>query len=152
MGTVETVYQPKDLQRGYRRVLDDAKSRGRVVIRDSDGTSMTVMPSSEVTRRGELIEYMQGFLGLTHAHAASPESRHVSQFGSYAWASTLPESELDQLVQEMAEALTVALGAHSLQPLDALVREWRATAEVWSDPDLATSLTQTVDADDHEVL
>jgi hypothetical protein len=58
------------------------------------------------------------------------------------WASSLPEDSLSRLVSELAEA--AAGGEHAPERLAALMREWRATAEIYADPAEAERLRQAL--------
>ena len=55
------------------------------------------------------------------------------------WAGPLPEDDLRALAAELAEA--ASSGEHAPERVAALLREWRATAEAYADPDILAALT-----------
>jgi hypothetical protein len=54
------------------------------------------------------------------------------------WARALPETDLPILGSELAKV--AASGEHAPERLAALIREWRATAEIYADPALLEAL------------
>ncbi len=55
------------------------------------------------------------------------------------WAAPLPPDDLDQLASDLAGAS--GSGNHAPERLASVLREWQATAEAYSDPDVLAALT-----------
>ncbi|MGH9379680.1 MAG: DUF6247 family protein [Thermoanaerobaculia bacterium] len=58
----------------------------------------------------------------------------------------LPESDRELFVRDATEALRAATELGSYAGVDLVVEQWRHTAEIWADPELAEVLTSPVDA------
>lgn len=58
--------------------------------------------------------------------------------GEYRWVRHLPPSDLEEFIDELARACRSGLAGNDL---DALVASWRATAEVYADPELHAKLS-----------
>ncbi len=58
------------------------------------------------------------------------------------WTRLLPKSDLPVLVSELAEA--AASGKDAPEKVAAVIREWRATAEIYADPDDAKRLRRAL--------
>jgi hypothetical protein len=65
---------------------------------------------------------------------------------AYPWIRFLPAQDGDEFVKEFAEVLQAAESIDNLAPVAQLVTEWRHTAEIHADPELAATLLQ--DAED----
>jgi hypothetical protein len=90
---------------------------------------------------GSVIEALRVFAALlTDAQVAGYLPPLLLQ--AMPWARSLPEDDLSKLVSELAEA--AASGAHAPERLAALIREWRATAEIYADPAEAERLRQAL--------
>lgn len=90
---------------------------------------------------GSVIEALRVFAALlTDAQVAGYLPPLLLQ--AMPWARSLPEDDLSKLVSELAEA--AASGAHAPERLAALIREWRATAEIYADPAEAERLCQAL--------
>jgi len=51
-----------------------------------------------------------------------------------AWPSVLPIESQRRFFHEMSAALVVAASGTTLRPVQVLLGDWRATAEMWADP------------------
>lgn len=63
---------------------------------------------------------------------------------AFPWLDLLPEAERLTFAQEFAATAAAAGAVDSFTPLAQLVREWRATAEIYADPALLSALTASV--------
>lgn len=61
------------------------------------------------------------------------------------WASSLPEEERRTFADQAADALRTGADTGRFDALTTLVEDWRNTAEIWSDPDLAAALAADVE-------
>ena len=58
-----------------------------------------------------------------------------------SWVAFLPECDRKLFAEEMSCLLADAATSDDLAPVTAALREWRATAETYSDPELAERLS-----------
>lgn len=59
------------------------------------------------------------------------------------WSRSLPKDDLPTLATELAEA--AASGRDAPERVATLIREWRATADIYADPSLLAALTTPID-------
>jgi hypothetical protein len=84
-----------------------------------------------------VIEALSGFailLTAEHALTALPEAM--------PWAKSLPPADLPALAADLAAA--AASGPDAPEQLAAVLLEWQATAEIYTDPDEAERLRQAI--------
>jgi hypothetical protein len=60
----------------------------------------------------------------------------------FAWAAFLPEADQRLLVTDLVQTLRGASDLNNLTPVTQLIVEWRHTAEVHADPELAAAIRQ----------
>ena len=68
-----------------------------------------------------------------------------------SWVAVLPECDRRLFAEEMSRLMTEAADTDDLAPVEQALREWRATAETFSDPELAQRLTGPLVADGERV-
>ena len=59
----------------------------------------------------------------------------------WPWADVLPECDRRLFAEEMSQLMAEAAETDDLAPVEQALREWRVTAETYSDPELARLLT-----------
>ncbi len=90
---------------------------------------------------GSVIEALRAFSELV-AYAEKAGFLRTLLLRAMPWATPLPESGMDEFASELADA--AASGDHAPERLAAVLREWRATAEIYADPDDAGRLRQAL--------
>lgn len=143
-------YQVSDLQRQYRTIVGEARDHG-ALIRDKDGLSLTMAPTSEIERTRALVGYIPALVQLQHMVRLPRSARHVSGFGALAWAAALDDEDLVTFVHEFSDALLIAASGGPLRAVEELLYDWRVTAEMVGDPDLVAELTEDADDPLHDV-
>ena len=58
-----------------------------------------------------------------------------------SWVAVLPECDRRLFAEEMSRLMAEAAETDDLAPVEQALREWRVTAEIYSDPELAQRLT-----------
>ena len=61
------------------------------------------------------------------------------------WVEFLPEQDRADFAREAADTLRACASVGRYTAFAALIDDWRATAEIWSDPDLSRSLRSRID-------
>ena len=59
----------------------------------------------------------------------------------WPWVDVLPECDRRLFAEEMSQLMAEAAETDDLVPVEQALREWRVTAETYSDPELAQLLT-----------
>lgn len=132
-------YQATDLARHHREVIDAARA-GRALVRDKDGTSLTLAPSADIERTDEIAELALELIRARQTVEQGVDRRSPTGYGGLAWLSVLPDADQRRFLDELAETLLVAASGTSLRPVELLLDDWRATAEAWADPDTREAL------------
>jgi hypothetical protein len=157
-----TTYLPTDLQRRYRLVLDQAKA-GEARVRDLDGTSVLLLPETEVEllRRvtatavnlaavERVLERVAGEQDVARrervAGASAPPD--LLQYGDWTWLRVFDHDELRAFAHDVREALIVTVRERSTALLDEELRAWRVTAAEAEDPLLRAVLAAGPAQDD----
>lgn len=144
--TQHHTYQVSELQRSYRSIVRDAREGGRALIRDKDGTTLSLMPAADAERDAALRGHFLGFIQLTEALRAPRGQRTVTSLGQLAWASSLDDDDLAEFAMELTQALMVATSGGPLSSLEELLHDWQVTAAVAADADIAEDLLAEEDA------
>ena len=58
------------------------------------------------------------------------------------WVAVLPECDRRLFAEEMSQLMAKAAETDDLAPVEQALREWRVTAEIYLDPELAKRLTE----------
>ena len=64
----------------------------------------------------------------------------------YAWMRFLPPASREAFVRELVETIEAFASMGKLARIEVLVAAWKATAEVYAEPELAAKLTEPVTA------
>ena len=128
MTVVDRVFQVSDLAGNKRREFVDLAKRGTARLRDIDGTPLVMLREAGLVQLEELSEALVGYLSLETVLDRRREDRQPTDFGNLAWASTLDESDLHELRDDLRAALAVAASQRDTAPVDTLLRDWRYTA------------------------
>lgn len=126
------IYQPSDLNRRYRRVLQDARA-GAARIRDNDGTALIVVPERRFEALRSVADAAANLAGLQRALRDGREPA-LADLGGWTWLRAFDADDLRTFVAEVQEALMLAGREEAAGPLDETLRTWRLTAEQASDP------------------
>lgn len=134
MAVVDRVFQVSDLAGSKRREFVDLAKRGNARLRDIDGTPLVMLREAGLVQLEELSEALVGYLSLETALDRQREDRQPTDFGNLAWASTLDESDLRELRDDLRAVLAIAASQRDTAPVDTLLRDWRYTALDLADP------------------
>jgi hypothetical protein len=133
-GHPSTIFQPSDLNRSYRAILDLAR-KDRARVRDTDGLSILVIPEERVSALEEVNDATASFLVLEdvvgHSESHKPT---LNEFGPWPWLRFLDPDDLTEFVVELRGSLVLAVREQSSTPLRETLQAWRDTAEALSDP------------------
>ena len=109
-----------------------------------------------------LVEHVEGLRrrrsrvrqsGQDYAFAVSSDEGLPSVDGSFddgdgaggrelSWVAFLPERDRRLFAAEMSQLMAEAVETDDLAPIEQAMREWRATAETYSDPELAQRFSE----------
>lgn len=140
-----------DMLRSSGEVLREAEHQD-VVLRRRDGADvMLVGLDREQALRLSLAATARIVGELNEVAPAVVEALAETLHESIAWTTFLPASDRVALLREFARTAAACVDADVFEPLGQLITEWRATAAVHADPELAAVLRQQAEDDLGEV-
>ena len=88
----------------------------------------------------------QNYAPAVSSHEDSPSAADGCADGDLerelAWVDLMPERDRRLFAEEMSQLMTEAAETDDLAPVEQALREWRVTAEIYEDPELAKRLTE----------
>lgn len=134
MAVPDRTYQASDLAgTGRREFLDRAKG-GAAYLRDTDGTPLVMLPEGNLAALQSLTRWIMTYLAVETALGRSRDDRRPTDFGDVAWASTLDEGDLAEMLADFRSALSIATSQLDPRPVEILMRDWRYTAVDLANP------------------
>lgn len=134
MALLERTYQASDLAgTGRREFLDEAKA-GTARLRDTDGTSLIMLPEGQLNFLTMIRVYIADYLALETTLNRARDDRAASDFGGLAWAIEFDDDDLSELRREYAQELSKAVAARDATSLERCLHAWHMTASTLSDP------------------
>lgn len=82
------------------------------------------------------------------AFELAPGSVEKILLDEYPWLDQLPQEALPEFAAEFVRAGQAAADLGRSEVLAQILREWKATAAIYTDPDLVDRLTRSVDDDE----
>lgn len=113
-----------------------------VVIDRRDGADFIMRPLARDQQERRVIEQMGNLLHHVDRENLVKALNHPS--GPYPWIRFLPEGDRALFAQEVVEVLVASADLGRFAALEFVIEQWRHTAEVWADPELAASLSNPV--------
>ncbi len=121
--------------------------QGDVSVRRRDGATLRMTREDRVVGDLEALGLAARLLRDVFDEPKFRESVLSAVATELGWTSFLPEPERAIFLDEFARTAGAAADVGTLAPLAQLVREWRATAAVWADPELASQLARSIAGD-----
>lgn len=132
-----------DLLRHPKDVACDV-DEGDVVLRRRDEPDLWLSRADREADRSEAFAALGRALRKLAVH--SPAALADSLVDAFPWIEFLPAADRRLFVDEFSRILTAAAELDNVTPLTQMLREWRATAEVYADPQLARRLRRKLEA------
>lgn len=131
----------------YNQHLSEAERTGEaIVLRQRAGRPAWVLETEDRVRDTQAATDFIATALTTLAHDDALGDRFPQALMSILpWTSFLPEEDRRSFAAEIAETLQACASLGRYTAFAALIEDWRATAEIWSDPALARSLNDPVD-------
>lgn len=145
-----SAFQPTDLQRNHRAVLDAARESS-AVIRDKDGLLLIMRPAEASHVEEYVAEALWSAVCVQRALQLSATDRGPAMYGTFAWISVMPEEDQKLFLKEVIDQVLVSKNSGSKAKLEDLIEDWRASAMTWSEPDLRSHLTSSLQRPLHGV-
>lgn len=128
------IFQPSDLNRRGRALLDAARERG-ARIRDKDGLSLIVLPEERVQLLELVARFSENLFALEKLVETTVKSETRDLGGTeWTWLRVFDADDLHEFIAEMRQAILEALRAEKLGLPDDVLQRWRVTALALEDP------------------
>ncbi|MGH3711523.1 MAG: hypothetical protein ACRDRU_05535 [Pseudonocardiaceae bacterium] len=141
--TVEV--QWSELQRDPKAVAAMA-DRGDVRVRRRDGAALLLTREDRASLTADGAVAAARALRNLLEHVA-PQTVATALIEEFSWADVLPEQDRAQFVTDFARAFQASAEMGQWALLAQTVREWKTTAAVHADPELAEQLTGPLNDD-----
>lgn len=141
--TVEV--QWSELQRDPKGVAALA-DRGDVRVRRRDGAALLLTREDRASSSAEGAVTAARALRNLLVHV-EPETAATALIDEFPWADVLPKEDRVRFVTDFVRAFQASAEMGQWTSLAQTVREWKATAAVYSDPELAEQLSRPLNDD-----
>jgi hypothetical protein len=138
--------QWSELQRDPKSVAALVDS-GDVRVRRRDGAPLLLTREDRVEATGEGAFTAARALRNVLAHLPA-EVAGEALTEEFPWLSLLPKTQLSEFVSDFVKAASISAELGQWSVLAQTVREWKATARIYADPELLRQLTEPL-MDDH---
>jgi hypothetical protein len=142
------VWRASDLQRQYRRVLDEAKQTPQQVI-DSDGEMLCIWTLAETSALVELRDYFSALAQFqaAYAHHRSDAPHDWAPMTPYPFIASLPPADVEEFARELLAYTLKAAQDGQTDELDGVIEAWRSTALAYESPEILDAITAPIDYD-----
>lgn len=143
-----TEVQWSELQRDPKSVAALA-DRGDVHVRRRDGAALLLTRVDRAATSAEGAVHAARALRslLVHLPREAREAAARSLVDEFPWVDILPAADRDQFVVDFSRAFRASAELGEWSPLEQTLQEWRSTAIVHADPELARNLASAIDED-----
>lgn len=132
-----------DLLREPKTVVRDLED-GDVLLRRRGAPALRLTRVDRDDQRADA--YAMVGRALRNLAAHSPAALGEALLDEFPWTSFLPKADQTEFVDDFTRIVVAAAEVDNFAPLARVVDEWRATAEIHSDPELARRLRGSVRA------
>lgn len=130
-----------DLLRQPKAVVEDLDEND-VVLRRRGAPDLLL---TRVDRDGQRADaYAMVGRALRNLAVHSPDALAVALLDEFPWTSYLPTADRKVFVEDFTRTVIAAAELDTFAPLGQLVDEWRTTAEIHADPELAERLRRAI--------
>jgi hypothetical protein len=133
-----------DLLRHPNDVAADL-DHGDVLLRRRDEPDLRLTLAGRDAARTEAFRLLAGAFRNVAVH--SPRVLDSAILEMFAWSEFLPSKDRKAFLDEFSRTLTASAEIDTYGQLAQVVREWKATAEIYADPTLARRLKRPIDTD-----
>ncbi|MDZ4693508.1 MAG: hypothetical protein SGI86_00040 [Deltaproteobacteria bacterium] len=139
----QTVESWSDFIREPTRVLPMLEKGGDVVLRRRDGESVVLSMQSRANRSQLGTELAARFVSEIFKSNASPEVAAEAALASrYSWVHFLPADARASFLREFLTTVQACASVGNMTRLGEMIADWKATAEIYSDPKLVAELSR----------
>lgn len=131
-----------DLLRTPKVVLDDLED-GDVVLRRRGAAPLRLSPWERDVERSDAFAAVIRLLRHLARHNAG--AMRAAACEAFPWSDFLPNDVRDAFVTDLTRVLAAGAELDTFHPVSRALAEWRATAAVYADPELASRLAEPIE-------
>lgn len=141
----KTLPMSRFIQNYNQHLVDAERTDDVLVLRQRAGRPSWVLETeSRVQATAEATDFVSAALaGLAHDEVLV-ERFAAALATSLPWVAFLPEPDREAFIEEAADTLRACASIGRYTAFADLIADWRNTAEIWSDPALAESLSADI--------
>lgn len=127
------------------RAITDRVADGDVVLRRRDDEDLVLTTAARAMAEAESLEVVSRLIAGALEDAVV--RGRIAERAPLPWTRFLPEVERAQFYEELFACVIGSLEIKTMVPVARLLDEWRATAAVHADPELAARLRRPITDD-----
>ena len=141
----KTLPMSRFIQNYNQHLAEAERTDGVLVLRQRAGRPSWVLETEgRVQATAEATDFLSAALaGLAHDEVLV-ERFAAALVTALPWIAFLPEPDRETFVREAADTLRACASIGRYTAFADLIEDWRNTAEIWSDPALAESLSADI--------
>ena len=132
-----------DLLRRPKEVTNDV-ANGDVVLRRRDEPDLRLTLAERDLDKADALSALGRTLRNLAVHQLPALKKAMSD--AFSWVEFLPADDRTEFAQDFSRVLVASAELDSYAALTELIRDWKATAEVYADPKLARRLKRPITA------
>ncbi|WP_406284937.1 prevent-host-death family protein [Embleya sp. NBC_00896] len=142
-----------DLSKNSKRVAETVEQAQRVHVTRRDGEDLYLTTERHDRQREETADVTSRLLAALIGTDEGARAVLLAMPTVFPWIRHLSAEEVREFVVDLVDATRDAAELDVHSTLHRVIVEWRATARILADPELATQLTGSLQGEDHgEVL
>lgn len=145
-GQAVAPWRPRELQRDYRSLLDEAKREPQEIL-DTDGSMLVIAPKGRVDFEHELVQRLGVAARFQVSYAAHRDDEPASWAAQtpFPWLASLDVEEVHEFAQELIAYTLDAARRGTLENLEGNLHAWRSTADIYEQPDVLADMMAAID-------
>ncbi|MDA0637079.1 hypothetical protein OUY22_27060 [Nonomuraea sp. MCN248] len=143
------IYKATDLTTNKRVEFLQEAQRGRARLRATDGTSLVMLPESELDLLEALARWGEAYAKLATLLRRNEGVPPLFQLGELAWLRSLDREDIEEFLCDLQDAIIAAKADGATTILDECLHAWKATARQLEDPLRRSVLLGTHRSDDY---
>jgi len=132
-----------DLLRKPKEVTEDVE-QSDILLRRRDEPDLRLSRADREVARADTFSAIGRALRNLAVH--NPAALADAMGDAFPWVEFLPQADRRSFLDEFSRVVVAAAALDDYETLSQLVREWRATAEIYADPRMARRLRRAVTA------
>jgi hypothetical protein len=151
--TIEATLQWSDIARNPREVAATVEREGEARLeRRGEGPAFVLMTATRFAASQSGVRMAERLLRNALSHSSKLGDLDSLLLDTFPWLRFVPENHRPEFAAEFLSTFEACADLDVWTPLQRLMREWKATAAIYADPELAAKLSGPFEDDLGSVL